>query len=401
MKKLYGLLFLVMLILFFLSAASADPLVVYFSCTGTTEKVAAWIAEESNADLYRIRPETPYTEDDLKYYTDCRADREQADDEARPAIANLPESLRDYDVVFLGYPIWHGKAPKVMYTFLENIDISGKTIVPFCTSHSSPMGSSASILKGLTEESANWLEGRRFGKTAEKSEVTEWVQGLQLPSPGKKIYVTVNNRTMTATLSDNASAAAFHALLEQGDITIAMQDYGGFEKVGPLGTRIVQSDEQITTAPGDLILYQGDKVTVYYAENTWTFTKLGHIDKATSEDMKAFLGEGDPTVRFSVNENALPPSADMVLPDETREIKENAFQNDVFASVLIPQGTTAIGQNAFADCSNLREVIILSPNVIIDDDAFQNCTSLTVYGFKDSTAQTFAQQHGFEFKEVE
>ena len=92
--------------------------------------------------------------------------------------------------------------------------------------------------------------------------------------------------------------------------------------------------------------------------------------------------------------------ADMVLPEGIREIKEEAFQSDTFTSVLIPQGTTSISQNAFADCPNLRKVIILSPNVTIDDDAFQNSTSLTIYGFKDSTAQTFAQQHGFEFKEM-
>ena len=83
-----------------------------------------------------------------------------------------------------------------------------------------------------------------------------------------KIRIRVGERAVTATLSDNASAKAFYELLERGPVTVDMHDYGGFEKVGPLGTSIVKSDETITTKPGDLILYQGDQVTVYYGVNT-------------------------------------------------------------------------------------------------------------------------------------
>ena len=117
-----------------------------------------------------------------------------------------------------------------------------------------------------------------------------------------KIRVVVGDQARTATLADNASAAAFRGLLAGGPLTIAMQDYGGFEKVGPLGTHIVRSDEDIAAVPGDIILYQGDKVTVYYGENRWTFTRLGHIDGAAGEDMRAFLGDADPAVTFSLAE---------------------------------------------------------------------------------------------------
>ena len=295
-------IFILFLFLFSVAAAEGNSTVIYFSCTGTTEQIAQWIAEETGSDICRILPEEPYTEDDLKYYTDCRADREQADDTARPAIANMPESLEDYDTVFLGYPIWHGKAPKIMYTLLEGTELAGKTIIPFCTSASSPIGNSAVLLQNLTDDSAKWLEGKRFGKSAGKDEITAWVKSLELPAWSRKIYITVGKQSVTAMLSDNASAKAFYALLQQGSITINMTDYGSFEKVGPLGTGIVRSDEKITTTPGDIILYQGDKVTIYYAENTYTFTRLGHIDGATGENMKAFLGDGDPTVTFSIEE---------------------------------------------------------------------------------------------------
>ena len=114
----------------------------------------------------------------------------------------------------------------------------------------------------------------------------------------RTINVTANGETRTATLSNNASADAFYALLAEGDITIDMHDYGGFEKVGPLATEIVRSDEDITTTPGDIILYLGSNVTIYYDVNRWDFTLLGHIDGATGENMREFLGEGNPSVTF-------------------------------------------------------------------------------------------------------
>ena len=118
----------------------------------------------------------------------------------------------------------------------------------------------------------------------------------------RTINVTVDGETRTATLSDNASADAFYTLLAESSITIDMHDYGGFEKVGSLGTEIVRCDEDITTTPGDIILYLGSNVTIYYDVNRWDFTLLGHIDGATGENMREFLGDGNPSVTFSLPE---------------------------------------------------------------------------------------------------
>lgn len=114
-----------------------------------------------------------------------------------------------------------------------------------------------------------------------------------------KLKVSVNGTEFTATLEDNSSAEALTELLKQGDITINMSDYGNFEKVGDLPQSLPTNDESITTAAGDIILYQGNKITIYYAENTWDFTKLGHIDNITQQELKAILGDGDVTVTFS------------------------------------------------------------------------------------------------------
>ena len=105
--------------------------------------IAEYAADSLNAALYEIVPEIPYTDADLAYYTGGRADKEQNDDSARPAISGEVSGMREYDTIILGYPIWHGQAPRIISTFLESYDFSGKTIVPFCTSHSSGIGSSA------------------------------------------------------------------------------------------------------------------------------------------------------------------------------------------------------------------------------------------------------------------
>ena len=154
-------------------------LVAYFSATGNTEGIAAYIADIISADKYEIEAAVPYTADDLKYYTGCRADREQSDPNARPAIAGKIDSLDAYDTIFLGYPIWHGQAPKIIDTFLESYDFGGKTIIPFCTSASSGIGSSAMNLHSLAE-TASWKDGTRFSASASRSSVASWINGLGL-----------------------------------------------------------------------------------------------------------------------------------------------------------------------------------------------------------------------------
>ena len=156
---------------------TSEILVVYFSCTQTTETIAKQIQTETKGTLYQIVPQEPYTESDLKYYTNSRSDRENADSSARPAINGSVENMERYDIVFLGYPIWFGKAPKIIYTFLESYDFSGKTIIPFCTSGSSGIGSSATNLQPLAPN-AEWKEGARFPAGTPQSTVTAWVQSL-------------------------------------------------------------------------------------------------------------------------------------------------------------------------------------------------------------------------------
>ncbi len=112
----------------------------------------------------------------------------------------------------------------------------------------------------------------------------------------KQITLSFNGHTYTATLADNSSAEAFAQLLESGPLTVSAHDYGDFEKVGELRTQLPRNDEQITTSPGDIILYQGDQITVYYAQNSWSFTRLGRIDDPSG--LREALGDGDVEITF-------------------------------------------------------------------------------------------------------
>ena len=105
---------------------------------------------------------------------------------------------------------------------------------------------------------------------------------------------------LTATLVDNSSSTAFYELLKKGPLTVDMHDYGTFEKVGPLGTKLPRNDTQITTQAGDIILYQGNQITIYYDTNSWNFTRLGKVDGVTQAELKKILGKGDVTAVFNI-----------------------------------------------------------------------------------------------------
>ena len=157
-------------------------LVVFFSPDDTTRAAAYAIAAGLNAELFEITAEEPYSEDDMDYMNAfSRSMQETRDPKARPAIAALPESLGKYDTILLGYPIWGGKAAKIMLTFIENVDLSGKTVVPFCTSNSSPFGSSDADMKKLAGDSVIWKKGTRIKKNATAEDIIAQAQAILNP----------------------------------------------------------------------------------------------------------------------------------------------------------------------------------------------------------------------------
>ncbi len=160
-------------------AGETRVLVAYFSVTGNTAEVAEKIAALTGGDLYEIVPAEPYTPEDLDYTNEqSRTSLEMNDPDARPAISGDTPSLSGYATLYLGYPIWHGQAPRIMSTFVERCDFETITVIPFCTSGGSGIGDSGRQLAELAG-SGNWLEGERFSGSASQEDVKAWIESFQ------------------------------------------------------------------------------------------------------------------------------------------------------------------------------------------------------------------------------
>lgn len=161
------------------SSTGNATLVVYFSATGNTRGVAEKIASITGADIYEIKAAQEYTDADLDWHdSDSRTTHEQNDPSARPEIGSDPVSLDGYTTIYIGYPIWWGEEPRIMDTFVESYDFDGITMIPFCTSGSSDIGSSGHNLAD-NAGTGNWLDGKRFNAGTSEDEIHSWIEGLE------------------------------------------------------------------------------------------------------------------------------------------------------------------------------------------------------------------------------
>lgn len=159
---------------------NGKTLVVYFSATGSTQKVAGYIADTLSADQFELTPVEPYTSDDLSWTTeDSRVNLEHDNESLRDVelVSNTVENWADYDTVFVGYPIWWGIAAWPVNDFVKNNDFSGKTVIPFCTSSSSGLGESGELLADMAG-TGDWQTGVRFSSSVSEGDVIDWVNGL-------------------------------------------------------------------------------------------------------------------------------------------------------------------------------------------------------------------------------
>lgn len=164
------------------SAEKGKTLVVYYSATGNTKSVAEKIAGAANADLFEIRPEEPYTGDDLDWTDNkSRVSREHDDESLRNVklVSATVDNWDSYDVVYIGYPIWWGIAAWPVDGFVKANDFTGKTVIPFCTAASSGIGDSGNLLK-KEAGTGNWLDGERFRGNASVSDISSWIDSLGL-----------------------------------------------------------------------------------------------------------------------------------------------------------------------------------------------------------------------------
>ncbi len=153
-------------------------LVAYFSASGSTAKIAEKLAKAADADLFEISPQQKYTSQDLNWMDKkSRSSVEMADRACRPAISSRVENMADYDVIFVGFPVWWYREPSIIDTFMESYNFSGKTIVPFFTSGGSGLGDSSKNMQSLAKGS-NVVDGKRLSVTASVNELKRWVDTI-------------------------------------------------------------------------------------------------------------------------------------------------------------------------------------------------------------------------------
>lgn len=159
--------------------------------------------------------------------------------------------------------------------------------------------------------------------------------------PGYAMTITANGHTMTATMHGNDATEALRQRLDDGGLTLRLSDYGDFEKVGALGFTLPRSDRQTTTQPGDIVLYQGNQIVIFYGSNTWDYTRLGHIDNATAEGLRQTLGEGDVTVTLA-------------LPDASSVADAGQASSPLYTEVYTANGRMVLRQQGEAGLDRLE-----------------------------------------------
>lgn len=271
--------------------SGSRALVVCFSATGNTEALAAKIAKAAGADTARIIPQEPYTSEDLNYNDDsCRANQELTSD-SRPAITPLTADVSQYDVILLGYPIWWGQCPPVVRTFLDSYDLSGKRIMPFCTSGSSGIGGSIEKIRELCPNSTV-TEGFRGTSSTTDEQIDAWLSSNQFPvASSAKMRLSTSNGDIIINLNDSSAAKQ---LIDMLPLQLNFSDFHASEKIAYLPDEIDVSGSASGTAPkaGDFAIYAPwGNLALFYedAEYSSSLVPLGSVE-AGAEHMDALDG---------------------------------------------------------------------------------------------------------------
>lgn len=309
-------------------------LVVYYSYTGQCEEIVNTLTELLPADVLRIQPEEKGLQYDANNYALgtqlLNAIKANPDDASSyPVIDPVTVDLENYRNVIIVTPLWWSQMSAIMqsYLFRNREKMAGKTVALVVSSHSSGIDGVVTDAGRLLPDDVIWagdaLWINNTNRNNRQTILTEWLDKQNFSSKNNsdmpKLYVTIGGATHSATMVSNSSTQALAAQLQKGDITYEARDYGNFEKVGGLGYSFPENNEYIVTEPGDLILYQGSALCIYYAQNSWDFTRIGKLDGMTQQQVKDFVkaGNGSVTVTLSLTDKSAGIAEVISQKDET------------------------------------------------------------------------------------
>ena len=294
-------------------ANTGKTLVVYYSYTGNCREIVNTLTNQIEADVLEILP----AEKGLKYEANNYALGTQLlnaikanpnDASSYPAIDPVTTSLSGYKNIIIVTPLWWSQMAAIMQTclFQSASQMAGKHVGMIVSSHSSGISGVVSDAKRLLPNvtwmgDALWINASNHGNRA--SLIENWLKILNFDKAQTtmdKIYITIGGQTQSVTLVDNDATRELIAALQDASITVTLND-NSFEIWGALGKSLTTKDEQMTVQPGDIVLYNGSNICIFYASNSWSYTRLGKIDGLSENELRTFLKAGQNNISVTLS----------------------------------------------------------------------------------------------------
>ena len=306
---------------------AGKTLVVYYSYTGNCRNIVNELKSQIQADVLEIQP----AEKGLKYEANNYALGTQLlnaikanpnDAGSYPAIAPVTTSLSGYQNIIVVTPLWWSQMAAIMQTYLFNYggQMAGKNVGLIVSSASSGISGVVSdakrLLPGVTwMGDALWINNSNRGNTTSLTE--NWLKTQKFAEQQTamdKMNITIDGKTQSVTLADNAATRALVVKLQQAPVTVTLNSSGGFEIWGALGFSLPTSDEQTTAQAGDVILYNGSNICLFYGSNSWSYTRLGKIDGLSESELRTFLKAGESNISVTLSLSGTTSLTDVSSP---------------------------------------------------------------------------------------
>ena len=292
---------------------TGKTLVVYYSYTGNCREIVNTLTSQIEADMLEIQP----AEKGLRYEANnyalgtqllnaIKANPNNAS--SYPAIDPVTTSLSDYQNIIIVTPLWWSQMAAIMqsYLFQNASQIAGKHVGMIVSSHSSGISGVVADAKRLLPNvtwmgDALWINASNNSKRA--SLIENWLKTLTFAKENtnmEKMYITIDGQTQSVTLVDNDATRELTAALQDAPITVSLND-NNFEIWGPLGRSLTTKNEQMTAQPGDIVLYNGSNICIFYDSNSWSYTRLGKIDGLSERELRTFLKAGQNNISVTLS----------------------------------------------------------------------------------------------------
>lgn len=293
-----------------LGNGDSKTLIVYYSYTNNTEQIVADLKSLINADVVEIEPvnkNLDYAANGYAIGTEQlnKIKNNPNDVSSYPAIDPVTVDLSEYNTIIIATPLWWSQMASNMQTFLfkYGAEMAGKNIGLIVSSHSSGINGVEADAKRLVPSGvftkSLWINASKHSQR--KSLLEQWLKEIGYNQNNSTMFLKVNNNTLRVKLADNTATRALLERLKDGTITYSAHDYGGFEKVGALGFSLPSNDSYISTELGDIMLYTGNQLCIFFDSNSWDYTPIGKIDGMSAQQLKDAFGTGEVSITLSLD----------------------------------------------------------------------------------------------------